>query len=107
MVLGLISLISNFISWFAILVLAVSAGCSTFKPKKSTAEETIELAEDLGHISKKVQNIDYGPTKKEGTTFLDRTSDYGLMGLSAVSFNAVDLNNDGHTDLVILPTFYS
>lgn len=83
------------------------AGCASKKPSKSADEESIELAEELNSLSRKVQAPNYGPTLGEGGSFLDKTEAYGLNGLSAVSFNAVDFNFDGYTDLVILPTYYS
>lgn len=82
--------------------------CSTPAPvKKSSDEERIALDEELDSLSKKVQIINYGTTLKEGGHFQDKTDAYGLSNLQAVSFNAVDLNFDGFTDLVILPTYYS
>ena len=75
--------------------------------KKSVDEESIRLSEELESLSKKVQVINYGPTLKQGGSFEDKTMEFGLDGLYAVTFNAVDLNFDGHTDLVILPTYYS
>lgn len=87
-------------------LLFITSGCSS-PAKKSLDEESIKLAEELDSLSKKVQVINYGPTVKEGGAFIDKTLDYGLNDLYAVTFNAVDLNLDGHTDLVILPTYYS
>ncbi len=85
-----------------------SFACSTPAPdKKSKDEEGIALDEELESLSKKVQVLNYGPTLKEGGHFKDKTEEYGLSNLQAVSFNAVDLNFDGFTDLVILPTYYS
>lgn len=81
-------------------------GCSS-PSKKSSDEDAIKLSEELDSLSKKVQVTNYGPTLKEGGSFVDKTTDYGLNDLFAVTFNAVDLNFDGHTDLVILPTYYS
>jgi hypothetical protein len=80
--------------------------CSS-PPKKSADEESIKLAEELDSLSKKVTATNYGPTLKESGAFIDKTNDYGLGNLYAVTFNAVDFNFDGHTDLVILPTYYS
>jgi enediyne biosynthesis protein E4 len=80
--------------------------CSS-PPKKSADEESIKLSEELDSLSKKIQAVNYGPTLKQGGTFQDKTSAYGLDNLYAVTFNAIDLNFDGHTDLVILPTYYS
>ncbi len=82
--------------------------CSSPKvEKKSADEESIALDEELNSLSKKVQIINYGPTQKEGALFADKTEAYGLSGYQAVSFNAIDLNFDGYTDLVLLPTYYS
>lgn len=58
-------------------------------------------------VHKKSERItNYGPTVPNAV-FLDKTKDYGLEGLHGVSFNAVDLNGDGRTDLVVLPNFYN
>lgn len=62
---------------------------------------------ELDALSKKVQSINYAQTLKDGGPFIDKTEEYGLNGLKAVSFNSVDINGDGHADLVILPTYYS
>lgn len=88
------------------LLSLTSFSCST-PPKPSADEESIKLSEELASLSKKVQIVNYGPTVKEGGTFVDKTVEVGLDGQIAVAFNAVDLNFDGFTDLVILPTYYS
>lgn len=88
------------------LLLLGLVSCSSTS-EKSADEESIRLSEELDSLSRKVQVINYGPTLKEGGSFEDKTADYGLSNLFAVTFNAVDLNFDGHTDLVILPTYYS
>lgn len=82
------------------------AGCSSPQIKNED-EESIKLAEELNSLSQKIKTVNYGPTVKEATAFIDKTEDYGLSGLYAVTFNAVDLNFDGFTDLIILPTYYS
>lgn len=87
------------------LLITLLFSCSTPTPK-SKDEDSIRLSEELDSLSKKVQITNYGPTLKEGP-FADKTNEYGLSGLYAVTFNALDLNFDGHTDLVILPTYYS
>lgn len=81
--------------------------CSSQAPLKSKDEASIELSHELDSLSKKVQATNYGPTVKSGAVFEDKTEAYGLQGLQAVAFNAVDFNFDGHTDLVIIPTYYS
>ncbi len=102
------SLISNFKGRLAHagLLSLFLISCSSV-PKKSADEESIKLAEELDSLSKKVQATNYGPTLKESDAFLDKTNEYGLGGLYAVTFNAIDINFDGFTDLVILPTYYS
>lgn len=106
MVSDLISLISNFMRrphlWGLLLLLS----CST-APQKSEDEAAIELSEELDSLTKKAEVINYGPVLKEGGSFVDKTKDYGLENLHAMSMNAVDLNFDGKSDLVILPTYYS
>lgn len=102
----LISLISKLLPSLLGGLLFLNSGCSS-KPEKSSDEESIKLSEELESLSKKVQVINYGPTLKEGGSFVDKTKDYGLENLYAVTFNAVDVNLDGRTDLVVLPTYYS
>lgn len=100
------SLISNLFRRAGTLALLASfLSCSS--TKKSQDEESIRLSLELEALSKKVQSINYGQTLKEGGPFIDKTEEYGLAGLKAVSFNSVDLNGDGHSDLVLLPTYYS
>lgn len=106
---ALISLISNTLGrrmTFCLLLLFSIIGCST-PSKKSADEESIKLSEELDSLSKKVQLTNFGPTLKEGGSFVDKTNDYGLSNLFAVTFNAIDFTFDGMTDLVILPTYYS
>jgi hypothetical protein len=105
----LISLTTDFIVRCALACLTVFliTSCSTPRPRFSVDEESIKLSEELEALSKKVQNPTYGPTVKEAGTFVDKTTDYGLKDLFAVTFNAIDFNFDGFTDLVILPTYYS
>ena len=55
----------------------------------------------------KVQPVDPGPTDKQANFFVDKTKDYGLEGVTGTHFYAVDLNNDGYTDLVVLPDNFS
>ena len=76
-------------------------------PKLSKDEESIKLTEELDDLSKKIQPLNYGPQHKIDFSFQDKTTQYGLDGLEAIAFNAVDLNFDGFTDLVIIPAYYS
>lgn len=48
----------------------------------------------------------YGPTNPAGHGFVDRTKEYGLEGIEAVWFGAIDLNRDLHDDLVILTGYF-
>lgn len=50
--------------------------------------------------------LDLSPSQSSGQ-FVDKTADYGLDGLRATSLYAVDLNGDAHSDLVLLPDFFS
>ena len=102
----LTSLISNYLPSLLGGLLFFALSCSS-TPDKSVDEESIKLSEELDSLSKKVQTVNYGPTLKQGGVFADKTNDYGLKDLYAVSFNAIDLNLDGKTDLVLLPTYYS
>lgn len=109
MVLDLISLISKNGARLVLSSLAflLFSSCSTPAIKKSEDEESIKISEELDSLSVKINEINYGPTIKASESFIDKTSELGLDNLYAVAFNAVDLNFDGHTDLVILPTYYS
>jgi len=65
---------------------------------------------DTKSVSKKssrrpIKKINFGPTVPNAA-FIDKTNDYGLAGVHGVSFNAVDLNQDSLTDLVVLPNYY-
>jgi hypothetical protein len=90
----------------SLLLVFFTLSCST-PSKRSADEESIRLSEELDSLSKKVQVVNFGPTQKEGGVFADKTDAYGLSDLFAVTFNAIDFNFDGYTDLVILPTYYS
>lgn len=105
MVLDLTSLTSKTLPSLLGGLLLFNLSCSSLKP--SSDEESIKLSEELDSLSKKVQVVNYGPTVKEGGAFVDKTKEYGLEGLFAVTFNAVDINLDGKTDLILLPSYYS
>jgi hypothetical protein len=47
------------------------------------------------------------PNTNKSINFIDKTHDYGLGEIEAVRMNAVDFNNDGYTDLVVLPSNFS
>ncbi len=63
-------------------------------------------SEKVDTVHSQMMTPTYGP-RIEGQAFLDKTEEYGLKDLYAVAMNAVDFNFDGHTDLIILPTYYS
>lgn len=69
-------------------------------------EQDFKLDSELDSLSVKIKNENYGTTLKEKTPFIDKTEEYGLTGYKAVAMNAVDLNFDGYTDLVLLPNYY-
>ncbi len=110
MVTDLISLIFNFKNgrylWIApILFLLYS--CSSNKTL-SKEEQDFKLDSELDSLSVTVKNKkeNFGPTVATGTSFIDKTDEYGLSGYHAIAMNAVDLNFDGYTDLVLVPNFY-
>jgi hypothetical protein len=70
-------------------------------------EDPIKPAVSKSLANPQIKLADYGPSKKKSEIFRDSTFDYGLNNLFAVTFNAVDINFDGYSDLVILPTYYS
>lgn len=73
------------------------AGCS-HKP----AAEPVTPAKPVVQVPKYIM----GP-ETPGTVFIDKTDDYGLGGVEAVHLYAVDVNRDGHTDLITKEDFYS
>lgn len=61
----------------------------------------------LPSIQNNIAPFDLGPTKSNSKIFIDKTKEYGLEGVRGVHLYAVDLNNDGYTDLVVLEDFLS
>ncbi len=86
--------------------LFIFSSCSKL-PLLSKDEESIKLSEELDKLTSKVLVVNDGPTLKSGGGFIDKTESYGLLGQQAIAINAVDLNSDGKTDLVLLPNYYS
>ncbi len=108
MVLVLTSLISKKLGRLASAGLFIfSIHSCTLRPEKIAPKAESVPAQNVKPILTHLQKRDDGPTLKTGALFQDKTSDYGLDGLYAVTFNAVDLNFDGFSDLIILPTYYS
>jgi hypothetical protein len=106
MVLDLISSIFKYSGRSLILGVLLLGSCASPSLKRSD-EDSIRLAEELESISKKIQVGNYGPTLKSNGSFQDKTTQLGLANLYAVTFNAVDFNFDGYTDLILLPSYYS
>ncbi len=78
------------------------------KPKEDEAAELKELTEIEQQAPSAVKAVQaVTPTNPAATIFLDKTNDYGLSDLNAVAMNAVDLNFDGRTDVVLLQNYYS
>lgn len=80
-----------------IVLASVLAGCSHQLPKENLQQ------------TKQVQaapKYKMGP-ELSSTVFVDKTEEYGLKGVQAVHLYAVDVNNDGYTDLVTLDDFYA
>lgn len=89
------------------LLCFLTLSCSSAPKPTPVESETIKVSEELSTITKNVTVKNYGPTGKEHVSFVDKTNQYGLENLFAVTFNAIDFNFDGSTDLVLLPTYYS
>lgn len=79
----------------AFFLAGVFLGCSSSSPLEVQQPQPIVQAPLVA-----------GPTQSGGP-FVDRTEEYGLSGVSGVSFFAVDLNGDHYTDLVVLPDYYA
>lgn len=86
----------------ALLLLGALLSCSSREakdPQTALIEPALTEAKPLF--------TDPGPTLKSATSFIDKTNEYGLEGVTGSHFYAVDLNNDGYTDLVVLPDNFS
>ncbi len=82
-----------FVSILVILISSCSVAIfNTDKPIKST--------------TKLKRPINAGPGQKT-EFFIDKTDQYGLANVFAKRINIVDFDNDGHSDLVIVPTEFS
>lgn len=102
----LISLISKSLKWPSLLgPLILFLSCSSQAPL-SKEEQDFKLDSELNSLSVKIKNENYGTTLKENVPFVDKTEEYGLTGYKAIAMNAVDLNFDGYTDLVLVPNYY-
>lgn len=75
--------------------------CSSNQIKKPFDVSLVEdnLFVDEGSLSKnEIQKNKF---------YIDKTSDYGLAGVKAYNFSVIDLDIDGFSDLVIIPSFYA
>lgn len=84
-------------------------GCSS-KKKLSQDPSLREGTEQFSSKrTKEERQVIYGPTLNTAKMagFEDKTLEYGLHGQSATALYAVDFDNDGHTDLVTIPSHYS
>lgn len=77
--------------------------CSSKMKEKLFSDSNFE--KELSTIKEVEDN--YGPSLKENNSFVDKTADYGLDGVSGTNFNMVDIDKDGFTDIVIIPEFFS
>ena len=80
-------------------LLLVIAGC---------ADKKIRPIVDVGGPREQSIPYDIRPAVASGSyaqTFVDKTDEYGLLDVQGVHLYAVDANNDGSTDLVVLDDF--
>lgn len=84
----------------AIIFLCFFIGCTTSYKKEVSNS-------DIGIENISLEQINYGPTNENATSFIDKTTQYGLDGVEADNFNIVDINLDGYPDLVILENYIS
>ena len=85
------------------LLLLLLVSCSIFKDKDH--EQDV-----LGSALKTMENqrtVNYGPSLKASTEFIDKTEQYGLKDLDATYIGAIDLNEDNFTDLVLIREYFS
>lgn len=82
--------------------LFIVAGCSVNNLKSSNRSDR----KSLQHQSSKMQNINTGPSLSN-SSFKDETELYGLGHIKAANFFIIDFNQDGYSDIVFLPEYYS
>lgn len=92
-------------SVLSVLIGSVGAGCSSEKEwdPKSLGSTMAVLEEE--------KKVEYGVQLKGELAarafFVDKASDFGLENIEATGIMAVDLNNDGHSDLVFIEDYFS
>jgi hypothetical protein len=106
----LTSLTSKKLSCCLVILTLLFSSCSSSKKKK---EEISDVQAELLKLAKDAPVTRYEPTKtKISSSYIDKTTDYGLNGIEANNFYVVDLNADSYSDLVVLsrspsqPQFY-
>lgn len=84
---------------FLLALLILGSGC---------ADKKIRPIVDVGGPREQAIAYDINPATASGNyagIFVDKTDEYGLKGIQGVHLYAVDANNDGATDLVVLDDF--
>lgn len=84
-------------SFMLIQIACSSQGGESFNPNAYNAS--------LDSLEEKKYN--HGPSNQDAQGFIDKTEAYGLAGIFATNFNIVDFDQDGFSDLVILPEYFS
>ena len=89
--------------YFLLIIIFVSCSGSTIKKIKDKFKKPKKV-----EVTKtKPISIDYGPSQKKDTIFVDVTDQLGLSNVVSVRNYIVDVNGDGLEDLVVLPDYYS
>lgn len=79
--------------------------CSQVEYDPSAADKEIDKA--LKGLEAR-KEVNYGPNiSSDNLQFIDKTQSYGLENLSASTLMLVDLNKDGHSDLVTISDYFS
>lgn len=89
-----------------ILSLLFLFSCSHKKIREEAREVPTDKIENIDSFVKTL-SYDPGPSKGPYPFFAEKTESYGLLGVKASHLYAVDFDQDGATDLVTLPDFYS
>lgn len=82
-----------------LLLLFTLVSCST-----TAHRESLSLSGALESIKEDNDKEKHSVVAK---AFVEKTNEYGLQGVKAYNFNIVDINLDGYSDIVIIPSFYS
>jgi hypothetical protein len=73
----------------------------------SCAQKAIKVEETAPNKAQSVAPVVLERSVPKGRSFIDATASLGLNEVRATNSYAVDFDNDGHTDLVILPNYFS